>query len=662
MQSNQRGSKQLETKSEIKSESESQLSVEQDEQINPEKLLESYEKALINIHAILNTAINEKNKLIHRAITNAETCDEKPTVDITRKLDDTINEIENQCKSHYLVGQYYFPITIGYCPSELFGFKQTAIMYAFVKMVYEETPAPDENTYQHFRKALTTHILKLKKEVIAEVSGVSTTTEKSNLAAKLKAALIQFELNAAYRQIDSSLLLLKNYSLSVGISESVEMALTKLLDSKEIKHLFANYLKDADIETPFPWPAFLIDNNLELIKSAISSLVKRDNHLPYLHDFKIIPNPNFFLLEPQFNLNQQRDPMLHTEMKSKNTSETVFEKNKKIIDLSLKLKATMDVREKEQKEYLAMKSQLEEQIREMKSQIAQIKERHSDLKHQVQHKSEMAELTRQKTQQTFLEEMFFKAAQEGDIATLHYWLNKGWVNVDVKDSNGNTPVFHAFLNGKSKAADALIDHGADLAVKNNQDQMVIHMACEAKNLGMVKDILKKFPRYDEQATTLFSLLEQKNTPEIHQTIANTILFQAVKQNIVASAEKALSKGADINARDEDEETPLHKACANDDLGMVELLLNKSPNTSLVNSDNEIPIQLTKKENIIKMINAYDKKIIQQNKCAVLIQSTFRMFSAKQVLKELKRIKAKHVQAEQAERATFLDQPRSFRKG
>ena len=68
----------------------------------------------------------------------------------------------------------------------------------------------------------------------------------------------------------------------------------------------------------------------------------------------------------------------------------------------------------------------------------------------------------------------------------------------------------------------------------------------------------------------------------------------------------LKKGVNASVKDADEWTPLHVACTQDSLEIVKLLLEHNANPCLLNLDDELPIDLTENEEIKALLSRYDK--------------------------------------------------------
>ncbi|XP_078397293.1 oxysterol-binding protein-related protein 1 isoform X2 [Cetorhinus maximus] len=81
------------------------------------------------------------------------------------------------------------------------------------------------------------------------------------------------------------------------------------------------------------------------------------------------------------------------------------------------------------------------------------------------------------TQQRKLEELLLTAAREGDVAGITALLNKtNPPHVNCVDKLGNTPLHCAAYRGQKQGAVKLLKCGADLSIKNNNNQLPLDLA------------------------------------------------------------------------------------------------------------------------------------------------------------------------------------------
>ena len=73
------------------------------------------------------------------------------------------------------------------------------------------------------------------------------------------------------------------------------------------------------------------------------------------------------------------------------------------------------------------------------------------------------------TQTPGLQKLFIKAAKAGDVAALRLLLGEDASLVNVKDTDGSTPLHCAAWKGHTDAAALLMEFGADVHARNNND-------------------------------------------------------------------------------------------------------------------------------------------------------------------------------------------------
>jgi ankyrin repeat protein len=148
------------------------------------------------------------------------------------------------------------------------------------------------------------------------------------------------------------------------------------------------------------------------------------------------------------------------------------------------------------------------------------------------------------------------AARESSLPEVRRLLRAGAVVNANHEFNGFTPLHLACSRGHVQVFKELLEHGADIDAKDNEDCTPLHNACANGHVAVVNELMS--PNNSNGATT-------------------TILG------------KRKSRGADIEAKDREGNTPLHFAGVHDHLPVVKALLSGGADISAVNNLRELPV-------------------------------------------------------------------------
>ena len=135
-----------------------------------------------------------------------------------------------------------------------------------------------------------------------------------------------------------------------------------------------------------------------------------------------------------------------------------------------------------------------------------------------------------------------------DIDTIRFLLERGEDVVDAVDEDYSTLLHVASYRGIGRLVRLLLEHGANINVRNGQHQTPLHQA-----LVGIKDA------YESDYLYLIHLL--------------------------------LAHGADVDALDNDHSTPLHLASQNGSIGAARRLLKHGANIHIQNNDGHTPSQV-----------------------------------------------------------------------
>ncbi len=205
-------------------------------------------------------------------------------------------------------------------------------------------------------------------------------------------------------------------------------------------------------------------------------------------------------------------------------------------------------------------------------------------------------------------------------------INSG-IDIQEKDDTGYTPLHIAIICRQPKLALRLIELGADVNRKSRNGDTPLEMAIARKDLELCKALLLRgatvcMPSLLEYAAAadflelMTFLTEQKTFSGDELTKAlfvtydrdcalfllgkganvnskddddNTLLHFAVGRKDFECAERFIQCGAMVDAVDQRGETPLHYACASGNLDIVELLLKEGANCNARNFYEQTPL-------------------------------------------------------------------------
>ncbi|XP_067653872.1 uncharacterized protein [Haliotis asinina] len=146
------------------------------------------------------------------------------------------------------------------------------------------------------------------------------------------------------------------------------------------------------------------------------------------------------------------------------------------------------------------------------------------------------------------------ACHGGNVSIVKHLLQM--FDINGRGNNGWTPVMFAAANGVHSVFELLVSKGADVRLRDNSNNSVLHLACVGGNKSIVNTLLAK---------TDINCLGNKGRTAIMVTAlhARPNLFELL-----------LSRKADIERVDDSRDTILHLACEGGDCSIVNYLIRK----------------------------------------------------------------------------------------
>ena len=150
----------------------------------------------------------------------------------------------------------------------------------------------------------------------------------------------------------------------------------------------------------------------------------------------------------------------------------------------------------------------------------------------------------------------------------------GGVAVDMENKFGMTPLHFAARENAAEVAKLLIDNGADVNAKNEWGDTPLHRAA-ANNAAEVAKLLiarrYEYDGYDYKNKRRRIIIKGADVNAKHIN-GNTPLHYAAKKKAAGIVKLLIANGADVNAKDDDGYTPLNLATQRGAVKIAKLLL------------------------------------------------------------------------------------------
>jgi excisionase family DNA binding protein len=165
-----------------------------------------------------------------------------------------------------------------------------------------------------------------------------------------------------------------------------------------------------------------------------------------------------------------------------------------------------------------------------------------------------------------------EAAYEGNTVQVQSLIEEG-ADLNEKDAAGRTALMIAANRGHTYVVQLLLERGADANATDNNG-LTAMQAAESRGFHRIVSMLRKFSAPSAQAENS-SALKNADRPRLS-------LHRAVDEDDFAALKSLIDGGADVNARSNDEWTPLMLATIKGSMQMVEALLRSGADSNARN--------------------------------------------------------------------------------
>jgi ankyrin repeat protein len=177
----------------------------------------------------------------------------------------------------------------------------------------------------------------------------------------------------------------------------------------------------------------------------------------------------------------------------------------------------------------------------------------------------------------------YAAGASADLQKL--FLSKGAV-ANVKDGDGNTPIFMAAKAGITANVDALLGVGLTLDIANEEGNTPLHVAVIANQKEMVEHLITK-----------------KMNIQIANRVGNTALHVAAGAGNLELTKILLAAGLDPSEPNVLKYLPLHLAAQHGDTAVIAFLLTKENNPNPKGANNVTPLHLAAQKGNLLAVEA-----------------------------------------------------------
>ncbi|MEW6155980.1 MAG: ankyrin repeat domain-containing protein [Verrucomicrobiota bacterium] len=198
-----------------------------------------------------------------------------------------------------------------------------------------------------------------------------------------------------------------------------------------------------------------------------------------------------------------------------------------------------------------------------------------------------------------------RAAGLGQLQVVRF-LVENLVDIDARDYNGDTPLHRAAGRGYKAVVEFLVNAGADVNGKSRSGKTPLHVAASQGHVAVMESLLAfkadpnardrtgRTPLHDAAASTdrraaLEILLKHGAEIEAKNSADETPLFVAATADRIGTVALLIAKGADVQSKGPQGDSVLHWASSAGNFDLVRLLLDQKANVNATNKYGETPL-------------------------------------------------------------------------
>ena len=192
------------------------------------------------------------------------------------------------------------------------------------------------------------------------------------------------------------------------------------------------------------------------------------------------------------------------------------------------------------------------------------------------------------------------AVDRGHMETVQVLLSKD-ADINARTRGGSTPLHWACKKGHREISELLIASGADIKIQDNEGWTPLHIAGESGNQQIADLLLQKGSETDAKdrcGRTPRQLAEEKRYWEVSEAIGKTSpkeakryrdIFEAIEGNDSEAVTRFINSGYNLNSKNYDGWTALHRAVDKGRREIVRLLLSRGADIQILTFKSSTPL-------------------------------------------------------------------------
>ncbi|MCM1002429.1 ankyrin repeat domain-containing protein, partial [Wolbachia pipientis] len=199
------------------------------------------------------------------------------------------------------------------------------------------------------------------------------------------------------------------------------------------------------------------------------------------------------------------------------------------------------------------------------------------------------------------------AAQSGKWGVVKLLISNG-AKFNNEITYQGTPLHFAAQGGNLDIAQFLLDEGAAIESQDKDDKKPLDLAVEAGRLNVAKLLLDRGASVNAKDKNDRTPLDLATKGDMIELLKRAQMDQGLsinaREGTFDKVEDLIAQGANLEAKDNNDNTPLHNACNNGHFNVAKYLIEKGASLKAKNKDNKTPLELADHKgyiNIVEMI-------------------------------------------------------------